>query len=108
MSKHTPGPWEHGRNFVPNTSGANILVVRPVGEFPHGRWIADVGRGDEESTANATLIASAPDMRAELERVAEELDEWANEDCNYQLRANAMRARLASICAVLAKGEKGE
>ena len=63
--RHTPGPWRAG----PNPAGefSNEIVVRPVGDFPHGRWIADCGALDDpERIANARLIACAPDMLAAL------------------------------------------
>lgn len=69
MAQHTPGPWEAGPN--PKGICSNEYVVRPAGEFPHGRWVADCGMGDEESVANARLIAAAPEMLAALKEIVE-------------------------------------
>lgn len=58
MAKHTPGPW----------------VVNDIGDVRTGdgqdRFIASVfGRGLEEKTANARLIAAAPRMEETLEAI---------------------------------------
>lgn len=60
---YTPGPWTWDKNDTAATGATNSLVVRPAGESPHGRWVADVGRlHDPEAEANARLIAAAPDL----------------------------------------------
>lgn len=64
---YTTGPWEYGEN--PKGSYSNSMVVRPLGEFPHGAWIADVGSGHGESQANARLIAASPTMLEALRAV---------------------------------------
>jgi hypothetical protein len=58
VAKHTPGPW----------------VVNDIGDVRTGdgqdRFIASVfGRGLEEKTANARLIAAAPELLHELEEI---------------------------------------
>ena len=61
MSEHTPGPWMVARGVpaaVDAVSGG--LVAEAVGGFH---------RSYEEETANARLIAAAPDMLAELKRL---------------------------------------
>lgn len=78
-AKHTPGPWVAGTNpdWTPDVPWAvsRELVVRPAGEFPHGRWVADCGVAfDEEQEANARLIAAAPDLLAAARRYIEICD----------------------------------
>jgi len=69
MSEHTPGPWkliEHdgaGRNFVLKRK------FWEVGGGPEAKGVAFVF-GDDE--ANAKLIASAPDLLAERDRLKAE------------------------------------
>ena len=54
---HTQEPWQWG--FNPAGFFSNEIVIRPVGEFPHGDWIADVGSsGDEMRLANARRIVA--------------------------------------------------
>ncbi|MAG24671.1 hypothetical protein CMI47_03740 [Candidatus Pacearchaeota archaeon] len=73
MAEHTPGPWGWGVNPRPNPDHSNHLVVRPAGEFPHGEWVADVGRlYDPQAEANARLIAGAPLMLEALRRIGYE------------------------------------
>lgn len=68
----TPGPWKWGGSPRAQFGAANELTVRSAGEFPHGKWIADVGR-IQEREANAEFIAHArtdvPDLLAEVRRL---------------------------------------
>jgi hypothetical protein len=52
---HTPGPWAEEAQFVDAENGTQIYTG--LGFGPDGRPLADV-----EQTANARLIAAAPDM----------------------------------------------
>ncbi|WP_374633996.1 hypothetical protein [Ferrovibrio sp.] len=67
--KHTPGPW-----VLINHDEAGLHYVKAQ---PHPamrgftKEIADVFSGDEEGAANAALIASAPDLLAERDRLRE-------------------------------------
>ena len=85
MSKHTPGPW---------------IVVEPDVAWAAWRIVDAAGPGvcnvttrhggqDLEATANAKLIAAAPDMLSELERL---LDVVGEED-------------VSCVEAVIAKAE---
>ena len=56
MSDHTPGPWRH------SASSGGWDCVRGA----HNQIIAKLS---ENNPANATLIAAAPDMLAELKRL---------------------------------------
>lgn len=78
MSECTPGPWFHS-----NTSMWGCVTTQPDG---HGHVIAEVnapptGGGSldpnrvAEVQANARLIASAPDLRAQRDELAEALRE---------------------------------
>ena len=58
--KHTPGPWE----VEPLRKGAPWHLIRPVSD-PE-QWIAQVPDPD---SADARLIAAAPDMLEELELI---------------------------------------
>ena len=57
---HTKEPWEWGENDAVHETASNAVVIRPAGEFPHGEWIADVGRAyDDRARANARRIVAA-------------------------------------------------
>lgn len=62
MSEHTPGPWscEEGNCVTADFAGTAICILEPVDSF----WCGDVCRHPEgeEFTANASLIAAAPDL----------------------------------------------
>ncbi len=76
----TPGPWEVSINpkWTPHDEWAisREITIRPVGEHPHGLWVADCGLSvDPEHMANARLIAAAPETAAERDRLVEGLVE---------------------------------
>ena len=76
MSKHTPGPWTARE---PNGPGMGWRVGPAwLGEAP---W-------SEETSANARLIAAAPDMLAALELLLPYL-----EDCRMDSEARAAIAK---------------
>jgi hypothetical protein len=77
MSGHTPGPWEYlGQVATPSSSGFKIWTVRlpyhegAVVRSPGAseRVVLVEGWGGDEATANAHLIAAAPDLLEALER----------------------------------------
>lgn len=106
MNAHTPGPWEAGRNPKWDAGRSNGWVVRPAGEFPHGRWIADCGYpGEPEREANARLIAAAPEMLEALKAAAGELFR-----CGIYLSRHGQGATLVGLAetkarAAIAKAE---
>ena len=57
MSKHTPGPWLVETDTSVIVSGSDSFRGVVASTYPHNR------------DANATLIAAAPDMLAELKRL---------------------------------------
>jgi len=66
-TKHTPGPWGMGQtgessDFEINAGNKQVAVVRD------GRHVLDM-KSNEESTANARLIAAAPELLAALNRM---------------------------------------
>ncbi len=74
-AKHTPGPW----NAVPSTCETGWLIGPRETNGPD--YVADVhklthGRSDEDSEANARLIAAAPDLLAACEALAKIADAY--------------------------------
>ena len=60
-SKHTSGPWIHDRGVVQTSVGHHVASV--MGQYKGGYYSA------EETDANATLIAAAPDLFDSLKRL---------------------------------------
>lgn len=98
MSNHTPGPWECSWGYsgpIITADAANnskrIATVRVF--FPDF---------SEEDTANARLIAAAPDLLAALKWALSNINcepfEWSDEE-----NSNAHEAALAAIAK--ARGE---
>lgn len=86
--------WQYGRNPRPNEIMSNDWVVRPAGEFPHGAWIADVGRG-EVGEMNARAIAAIPEMIEALKYTGNILmgcDEYKEDDALWSCISHIVRA----------------
>lgn len=66
MSDHTEGPWDWFDNGpeTPSFVTAKNVIVAAISGHPRGR----------KETANCHLIASAPDMLAALEKLANEVE----------------------------------
>lgn len=69
-TKHTPGPWAIGKN---HDAESEDFIIRQ-GDDPDSPAIASafvdhIGLTEEESMANARLIAAAPELLAALERL---------------------------------------
>lgn len=63
MSKHTPGPWK--KVFASN----NFEVQNSIGKCVADAWSYDIDEDQDQMTANANLIAAAPDLLEALEAV---------------------------------------
>lgn len=93
-SQHTPGPWLIGRgaDFYP------IVHTAPDTFSPSGQGVAHVTKRPmcQEHTANAALIAAAPDMLEALRElvIAAEAAGWDLDDLNAPI-LNAARAAIA-------------
>lgn len=77
-AKHTPGPW-----FVPEQESAdlNISIKAPDPADPDSPWnvavaIGACGHPDDQTQANARLIASAPALVEALKEVMGWIDNW--------------------------------
>ena len=98
MSKHsfTPGPWEVTRN------GSGMIAVRTAS----GAWItydAGEGRPIPEREANASLIASAPDLLAVVQALldAEDAEDYLERGmllgCAVEMARAALTAALPHV-----------
>lgn len=84
MSKVTPGPWvssTHGTQVLTGDSWNTICELRARKDFTRARW--EDGRAASDDTANATLIALAPTLAAEVVRLRGDLDRIANLHCGW-------------------------
>jgi len=93
MSGHTPGPWK----LIPRSDGKAAFIMNESGEI----IIADSVRIEYDyEKANAHLIAAAPEMLAELQRLY-------NIDTDQQVLSQTDRIMLYQVIAK-AKGESHE
>ena len=80
MNKHTPGPWLVGEHRIGLDGDADEIDVVSKGDSRGDHSICTVDEAWEGCIeANARLIAAAPDMLAELERL---IDAVGEEDVN--------------------------
>lgn len=92
MSKHTPGRWQ--LTTVPfelrNTDSA-AAIYGPLSKEGGACFIADISRspGDEEATANAKLIAAAPEL---LEALKEAVGDVMFEDLPFRIKEKMLAA----------------
>lgn len=79
-NRHTPGPWRH--------AGSGIQARAFDGSW---KWITPNihGGNREQATANAQLIASAPEMLQALQEVAHHADD----ECGFMVVVRAAIAK---------------
>jgi hypothetical protein len=109
MNKHTPGPWK-----VDDREDRDDLYISTVKELGRGQWsrFASVVRGwpemeDADGTANARLIAAAPDLLDALERMVSAGSAAAASPLDPQGRLADVMAELKQARAAIKKA-KGE
>ena len=106
-AKHTPGPWRV--EISPMDEGGRRTLVLPADGDIGGKWVAmtwpredddEDGCTVTEAESNAKLIASSPDMLAELERVAAVFEGLASSgDDPAMAEARKVRAVIAKARA---------
>lgn len=129
---HTPGPWLAGKPssvvgwpvVAPSAHGRVICNVSFVANRAGAPAVPGDGAFNRESTANASLIAAAPDLLAERDRLLAEIErlreaaqegrtdlliaannarDAAKTDTRWQGVAEKLMARVAMIDAALAQ-----
>ena len=98
MSNHTPGPWEFYASGTEDDDGHPGFTVQPLDDSDESqpRYTADV-RGE----ANARLIAAAPDLLTQLNRVVKVLfSVGVTSGVDASRRGTAIREARAAIAKV--------
>jgi len=72
MSNHTPGPWEVDSHGI--VRDIHRKPIKHASAFIEGAYYDN--DATEESTANANLIAAAPDLLAALESLVGAVDPY--------------------------------
>jgi hypothetical protein len=121
--KHTPGPWavNEGRGIVGKwEDGTQVQVCsishthwsHPTGKpFPDPVTLSNNERMSKESTANARLIAAAPEMLESLKALTHLMQEAADEidtDAKHPLRGyggKTVRENIFAAREAIAKAE---
>ena len=70
MSKHTAGPWRIDRGAIQDGEGHAIIDGTDMGQLSRIAHVLFHDDGEGETTANARLIAAAPDMLEALQKIA--------------------------------------
>ncbi len=107
-TKHTPGPWELSNDHKPSP-----YVIRQVGRFGglasvKFRGFNKTERAREEQTANARLIAAAPDLFEAVQRalrvaeadLQERLSHGECEGADYDAVVDCINVYRAAIAKV--------
>jgi hypothetical protein len=106
MSKHTPGPWKLEHDELHYGSLSIVVAGEKSNKFPGYQMLVNVGgfAGVDEQEANASLIASAPELLGALKEIVELADfamRYANRDgAEYDVENCLKEARR-----VIAKAE---
>ena len=77
--KHTPGPWAWHESEQSLIGLAGVVIIRDGGSY-EGLSINDYDRlSKEEAAANMALIAAAPELLGELQRMVEHFEPFAKD-----------------------------
>jgi hypothetical protein len=96
-TKHAPGPWRVKAN------GPSYNITSEARDDPHMILVGMVYNEPEEHSANARLIAAAPDLLDALKRVVDKYEECNPNDVAHSRRTCPYcRARAA-----ITKAESG-
>jgi hypothetical protein len=101
MSKHTPGPWgvEFSEPYEPEITAGQWSICRVAAFAGYGE--IDLGNelgGNNESLANARLIAAAPELLAALSHLVallEPVEQWGALAVPGLATLNEARAAIA-------------
>ena len=95
MTKHTPGPWHIANSFSRTEFGRYRLAIYPNSDMQHPHVSVSAPDDDAmtEVTANARLIAAAPDMLAALQNLLNYTGGWDLKDPEHPIVA--ARAAIA-------------
>lgn len=97
MAHHTPGPWTIERMPIQSCGGSNTCYkIGPFQACIYDDWRPrEVGISENENSANARLIAAAPDLLAACEAAVVWMDapEWRREKPRILAMANAAIAK---------------
>ena len=103
--RFTPGPWSMSFDTNKNFIGG-------IGSIKNGRHVAEIERpynsitgkleNTDESTANARLIAAAPDMLEALKRIIHHAENYSFKN-DGSLNDGRMRATITAAAAAIKK-----
>lgn len=94
QAKHTPGPWQIDRNNV--HTGQIATIHHCINNDWIEIWSPTWPDSEEQQEANARLIATSPELLAELEWFTDPTDEPGSPEWNRHVklsRAAIARAR---------------
>jgi len=101
-AKHTPGSWFVSTATHP-TLGAILAVSAKEGDGVDAVCIVDLLPCDEESKANARLIAAAPDLLRELKWIRKFIEKRGDGVAMKNANGSHIAAWLDDVDAAIAK-----
>lgn len=96
MSNHTPGPWEP-RYESPGSPWAAIVSPARRRETDAEHRVCELRVADPEHTANARLIAAAPELLAALQACHRQLADWVDQGSTDDRDFEACKLARAAI-----------
>jgi hypothetical protein len=99
-TKWTPGPWRANLHHTQESAGRTYGWINGGGQIVPlaGVTLGVEGCSQDEGRANARLIAAAPELYAELERVTGHLETWTRDhahECTAEIDSAIHCARAA-------------
>lgn len=100
-SEHTPGPWVANAFHIARTNDSEIIIEQDGGSAPIATCYAIGTLSLDQSSANAKLIAAAPELLQELQRMLSVFGCLSEAD--YQEINPCAKARVHKARALVAK-----
>jgi hypothetical protein len=108
MAQHTPGPWsfENGISCISHKRGEIVARNRAGSQtVAQVAMFSDPSYDGDEDTANARLIAAAPELLDALEELVSDLEFDMSAGCNPRLVKSGKRIEYARAAISKATGE---
>lgn len=94
---HTPGPWFVGKLLPEDDYGESITVGPMEKDCHYEDTIAEVWNDNHDATANANLIAAAPDLLEACKAFLSNMRKYGHQGKADRLMMNAIRKAQGGV-----------